>query len=117
MEQLISQMIEAAKKDKRLLISLKNTAVKGQQFELAVQLRELETSLFPESEEQKQAKDVGDKTRLVLQMVELNVPDDVSWLISATLKKYFKMGGKFSIREASELIAKRKQLFSNDDAQ
>lgn len=44
-------------------------------------------------------------------MVELNVSEDVCWLISETLKVHSKMKGKFSIKEASELIVKRNRLF------
>jgi hypothetical protein len=45
-------------------------------------------------------------------MVELNVSDDVCWLISNTLKVHSKKKGKFSIKEASELRVKRKELFN-----
>lgn len=115
MEQLLMQMLEAAKKDKKTFKVLKNSAVKCQQFELAVNLREMEKELFPETEEEKQAKEKAKEINLIFRMVELNVSEDVCWLISETLKVYSKIKGKFSIKQASELIVKRKMLF--DDGQ
>lgn len=111
MEQLLEQMLEAAKKDKKHFLALKNLAVKCQQFELACKMREIEKELFPETEEEKEAKELAKEINLVLRMVELNVSDDVCWLISETIKVHSKMKGKFSIKEASELIVKRKTLF------
>lgn len=111
MEQLLNDLLEKAKTDKKSLNMLKTTAIRCQQFELAAQLRELETSIFPESEEEKEAKNIN----VVLRMVELNVPNDICWLINETLKTYSKMKGKFSIKEATELIHKRKELFFDSE--
>ncbi len=108
MESLVTQMIDEAKKDKRKLISLKNMAVKGMQFELAAELRGMEKELFPESPEEKKAKEIS----LLFRMVELNVSDDVCWIIYQAIKMHDKMKGKFSIKEACELIEKRKSIFN-----
>lgn len=111
MQQLLTDLVEKAKENKKGLIMLKNTAFRCQQFELASQLRKLETSLFPETDEEKKAKKLAKEINLVLRMVELNVSEDVCWLISQTLKTHSKMKGKFSIKEAAELVCKRKELF------
>lgn len=111
MQELLLQMLEAAKKDKKTFKALKNTAVKGQQFELASSLREIELKLFPESEEMKQAKEKAKEINLVLRMVELNVSEDVCWLIAETLKVHSKLKGKFSVKQAAELIVKRRDYF------
>ena len=111
MEELLKQLIENAKKDKKKVLALKEMAVKCQQFELAAEFRQLEKDLFPETEEVKTAKELAKGINLALRMVELNVSEDVCWLISETLKVHSKMKGKFSIKEASELIVKRKRLF------
>lgn len=50
------QLLEKAKQDKKCLVELKNTAVRGMEFELASELRFLETSLFTESEKLKQLR-------------------------------------------------------------
>lgn len=111
MENLLTDLVEKAKGNKKGLIMLKNTAVRCQQFELASQLRELETSLFPTTDEEKEAKKIAKEINLVLRMVELNVSEDTCWLIGQTLKIHSKMKGKFSIHDASKLIVKRKELF------
>jgi hypothetical protein len=59
--ELFNQLIEKAKKDKRTLLALKTTAVKGQQFELAASLRELENEYFPDTEEEKREKENAKK--------------------------------------------------------
>jgi hypothetical protein len=111
MQELLN-LVERAKKDKKKLIALKEMAVKCQDFEVAANFREMEKEFFPETGEIKSAKKQAKEIQLALQMVELNVSDDVCWLISNTLKAYSKKKGKFSIKEASELIVKRKELFN-----
>lgn len=111
MEQLLFHLIEKAKKNKKGLIMLKNAAVLCQEFKLASELRQLEKTFFPETEEEKGAKKHAQKIDHVLRMVEINLPYDVCWLISKTLKTHSKMNGKFSIKEAAELLLKRKELF------
>lgn len=111
MEKLLLQMLEAAKKDKASFLALKQLTVKCQQFELAAAVRELEKELFPESEEVKQAKSKAAKLSTALAMVDLNVPDDVCWLISEVFDVYSKMGGNFSIDEAVELRLKGERIF------
>ena len=111
MQELLN-LVERAKKDKKKLIALKEMAVKCQDFEVAANFREMEKEFFPETDEIKSAKKQAKEIQLALQMVELNVSDDVCWLISNTLKVHSKKKGKFSIKEASELIVKRKELFN-----
>lgn len=107
------QLLEKAKQDKKCLVELKNTAVSGMEFELAAELRFLETSLFPESEEVKIAKKQAKDLRLLFQMVELNISEDIAWLIAATLKTYNKKKGNFDLKNAVELISKRKEYFND----
>ena len=111
MQELLKQLIENAKKDKKKVLALKEMAVKCQQFELAAEFRQIEKDFFPETEEVKSANELAKNINTVLRMVELNVSEDACWLISETLKVHSKMKGKFSIKEASELIVKRKRLF------
>ena len=62
MQQLLTDLVEKAKSNKKGLIMLKNTAVRCQQFELASQLRELETSLFPETDEENLRRNLPKKS-------------------------------------------------------
>lgn len=111
MQELLLKMFESAKKDKRKLLALKNAAVKCQEFELAVQIRELEKELFPETDEEKEAKELAKNVKVILRLVEVNATEDACWLIAETLKKYFKIKRDFSVKEAAELIAERKRIF------
>lgn len=115
MEQLFKQLIEAAKKNRKGLIRLKNAAVTLQEFELASQLRELETKNFPETEEVKAAKKQAKDLNLLFRMVDLNVSEDKCWLIAETLKLYNKKKGKFDIKDAAKIRAKEVELFFTEE--
>lgn len=115
MEQLFKQLIEAAKKNRKGLIRLKNAAVTLQEFELASQLRELETKNFPETEEVKAAKKQAKDLSLLFRMVDLNVSEDKCWLIAETLKLYNKKKGKFDIKDAAKIRAKEVELFFTEE--
>ena len=110
---LFEQLIEAAKKNKKGLLKLKDAIVANQQYELAGKIRDIEKELFPPSEEEIEAKKLADELNLLFRMVELNISEDICWLIYQTLKAHSKKKGKFSIQEASDLIVKRKRLFES----
>ena len=113
MEKLFEQLIKdaKAKKSKRGLILLKNGATHLQNYELAAALRDLEKKLYPITKEQKDAKEIGKQLNLVFRMVDLNISDDVCWKIYETMKMFNKMKGKFSIKEASQIIYKTNDIF------
>lgn len=110
-EKLFEQLIEKAKENKYDFILLKNTVVKLQQFELASQLRELELELFPESEEDKKAKEIARDMRLLFAMVEINAPDATCFLIAETLKAYNEKKGEFSLEDAVRIRIKCENIF------
>ena len=111
MEKLFEQLIEAAKKNRKGFNRLKNAVVTCQQFELASQLRDIEKEAFPETEEVKLAKEQAKKLNLAFRMVELNISEDVCWLIAETLKMHNEKQGKFSIDDAVKLRLKKEELF------
>lgn len=114
MEQLFNQLIEAAKKNRKGFNRLKNAVVTCQQFELASQLRDIEKEAFPETEEVKLAKEQAKKLNLAFRMVELNISEDVCWLIAETLKMHNEKQGEFSIDDAVKLRCKKEELFLTD---
>lgn len=115
MQELLETMLEKAKTDKRALSHLKNASVRLQQYELAAKLREIETTNFPESEEQKHAKKIAKEVQGILAMCELReVKEDVCWLIWEAMEQYRKKRVKFSLREAASIVVKRKELFDID---
>ncbi len=114
MEKLLLGLLESAKKDKNGLIRLKNTAVRCQNFELASELRTLELKLFPETKEEKDAKELVKKLDLVFRMVDLKIDDRTIWVIQETMKVYGKKKGKFDLKDASTIVAKSKEIFVFD---
>lgn len=111
MEKLFEQLIEAAKKNRKGFNRLKNAVVTCQQFELASQLRDIEKEAFPETEEVRLAKEQAKKLNLAFRMVELNISEDVCWLIAETLKMHNEKQGKFSIEDSVKLRLKKEELF------
>lgn len=107
----LNDLLEKAKKDKLILKELKHLAIKAQEYDLAANIRELEKELFPDSEEAKLAKEKSKKINLALRMVNIDIPEDVCWLIAETLTLYSQMGAKFSVNEAVELVFKKEELF------
>jgi hypothetical protein len=114
MTELFNQLLEKAKTDKRTLLAFKNAAVRSKQFELAANLRELETTLFPESEEAKKAKAEAKKINLLFRMVGVDAPEHIGWLIAQALRLHSKKKGKFSVDDAERLKHQCKELFEID---
>ena len=110
---LLIQLFEESKKSKKELLSLKNAAVVCQQYELAANIRQIETTLFPETEETKAAKMLAKELQTLFKMVELDVKEEICWLVYQVVKGYSKKKGSFSLKDAAKLIAKRNDIFTN----
>lgn len=110
-EELLGKLLESAKGSRSGIIAIKSAAVKNQQFELASKIRELEKELFPETKEEKTAKERASHLNLVFRMVGLNISKTNCWLIDETLKAYNKKKGKFSVDDGVDLEFKAKELF------
>jgi hypothetical protein len=113
-ENQLRELLEFAKKDKKSLLNLKNTAVMCERYELASQLREIETNLFPETKEDKMAKYVAHELSSVLRLVNLEVPDKVCYLIMETIKVYNKKKTSITIKDASKILANEKKIFGGE---
>lgn len=111
MEDLLNQLVEKAKQNKKAFRKLKELTVECQQFELACKLREVEKELFPETDEVKQAKERGSRLNLLFRMVELTVPNDVAWMIEQAIIFDLNNKGQFSLQDACSLMDKRKRIF------
>jgi hypothetical protein len=110
-EKLLLQLLEKAKKNKKGLIMLKNTAVRCQEFEIAAIIRGLERKHFPESEADRKAKQRARDLGTLFRMVDLNISDKNCLLIYETLELFKKKKGKFGIDDASKLKHKMDELF------
>ena len=113
MTQLFEGLLEKAKTRKDLMVMLKNAAVKGQQFELAVKLKEMEAEFFPPTPEQAEAKQEGSDVKTLLSMVEIKTNEEMAWLLSQTFKKWRAVGDKFTLLDAAALLAKKALLFQD----
>jgi len=111
MEELIKEMFEKAKTDKIALIKLKNMAVASQSFELASKLREIEKEFFPESDKVILSKKTAKELSTLFRMVELNVADDICWLVYETIKEYNKSKDLFDLKTAASILARKHELF------
>lgn len=111
MENLLNQLVEKAKQNKKAFRKLKELTVECQQYELAVKLREVEKDLFPETEEVKTAKERGSKLNLLFRMIELKVPNEVAWMIEQAIIFDINNPGQFSLQDACSLMDKQKRIF------
>lgn len=114
MNELMLELLEAAKGSRRKLCILKDAAVKCQHYELAAQLREYETSVFMETQEEKDAKELAGKLNLLFRMTSININESTCFLIHEAIKTFKKKKGNFSIHDASQLVVKTKQIFLED---
>lgn len=112
MEELLLKLVESASKNKKAINQLKVAAVTCQQFEIASQLRMIEKENFPESEEVKQAKEQAKKLNLLFRMVDLNISEEICWVIYETLKVYNEMKEDVSIKDVSKILTKKEEIFS-----
>lgn len=112
MEQLLLALLEAAKKDRKGFIYLKETAVRCQQFELASELRQLETTLYPETEYVKLEKDKAQKLSSVLWIfLNQEIPVSLAWQIKEVVTAFNEKGMQLTIDESSEITFKRIEIF------
>jgi hypothetical protein len=107
----MKQLLESASKDLNTLNELKNLAVKTGNYELGAKCRELEKELFPETEEEINAKAKAKELKLLFEMVQLNIEPEVCFRIFSALEVFRKKKGKFDIKDAADIMNKSKSLF------
>lgn len=108
--ELLKPVIEKSKTDRKIIAALKDVAVKAQAYELAFELRSIETEI-PKTDEE---KDIEKISRL-FRMVGLNGSDKAAFLISEAIKGFNEKGDDFDLRSASLIITKANELFGKDD--
>lgn len=107
----LSQIELLLKKSKKAIRAIKTEAVSQNLLELAANIREIEIEAFPETEEQKAAKEYSNQLNLLFRMVDLDVPNKQCWIIGETLKAFQKKKSKFDLLDAVKLKEKAKELF------
>lgn len=111
MKELLLRTIEEAKKDKKKLIAMKQMAVKIQDFELAASLREMEKKFFPETKEEKEAKNKSKELSTIFSMVGLNINNQTCWLLWNTMKEWELKRGAFSLEDAVKIMGEKDDLY------
>lgn len=114
LKELLSDMLDEAKKKKSNFSKLKNVAVHCQKYELAARLRDIELELFPETPEEKEAKKLAQSLNLIFRMVELEVNHATCYKIYSTLILFKKKKGKFDTKDASKIVEETNRLFTNE---
>jgi len=116
MEKELNELLESAKKSKKGIRALKVAAINAGCLEFAAKLREMETTLFPDSPEQKEANDFSVAIKTALGMCGVNSDAQLAWLIGKAVLGYKSKKGKFSLRDAAEIMAMHEKLFKDEDA-
>lgn len=107
---LIENFIEDCKQSKYLMCQLKNLAVKSQNYELAAELRLLETQLFPETIETERQKKISDDVVKFLSMFGYNVNPKCAWTMNEAFKKYHQNGSVSDV-EYVDIQKRANELF------
>ena len=111
----LKQLLESASKDLRTLNELKNLAVKLGQYELGAECRRLEKELYPETDEEIQAKERYKEIELVLRMVEVGFTSKkVYYKIDKALELFKKKKGKFDLKDAAKIISDANRIFKRE---
>lgn len=110
----MNELLEKASENKQVLNHLKNAAVHAQSYEFAASLRELEKEKFPETAEDKDAKEKSKATDLLLRMVEIGTNAGSAYRIYEAMRIYAKKKGKFDLKDASKIIADSNRIFTED---
>jgi hypothetical protein len=109
----LNELLEKAKTDKRILKYLKEATVRAQSYEFASYLRDIELQNFPETPEEKEAKEISRAADLLLRMVEIGTTPSLAYRISQAFKIFGKKKGKFDIKDASKIICDSERIFTD----
>ena len=80
-------------------------------LELVAEIRGIEREKFPDSDEEKKAKEEAIHLTTLFRMVELNIPQEVCYIINETIKKYRQRRGNFDLHDAARILANKHKIF------
>lgn len=110
----LKELLEKATKNKKVIEHLKNACIHGQSYALAAHIRDIEKQSFPETKEEKEAKEISKNADLLLRMVEIGTSKSSAYRIYTAVKMYLKKKGKFDLKDASKIIADSERIFGNE---
>ena len=98
-------------KDRRVLQALKKVAVVIQSYELASNLRNIETELFPEAKTTNDEYKEAEKFKGCLNMTQVNTSTKMAYTILRVAKKFIELGGNYDIDTASKINYEANNVF------
>ena len=111
----LKQLLESASTDLKTLNELKTLAIKLGQYEFGAECRRLEKELYPETDEEIQAKERYKEIELVLRMVEVGFTSKkVYYKIDKALELFKKKKGKFDLKDAAKIISDANRIFKRE---
>lgn len=114
MKQTLENLLETTT-DRRVIKKLKEAAVIAQNYELASDLRTIETTKFPLTEEEKTAHKLASQMSNALRMLGFTTDDKASYQIYQMAVLYSKKKGKVSMECAAKIKDEATVLFRDFD--
>lgn len=102
---LLTDLVEKSKSNRKLLVALKNIAVRTQSFELAAHLKELEQVHFTDSDEVKKLREKADLIKRVFQMADMNIEERTCAKIELVMNAVNELKDGASLKDVSEINA------------
>lgn len=114
MQKLLSELLAKAENDREVLRELKQVALDAQQYELGARLREIEREKFPDTEDQRRAKEKAEHFQKALLLCDIEVKNlKTAWIIYVTAKELY-WHEWFSIETGEKIKQKAKELFGGN---
>lgn len=110
----LKELLAKCEKNKKVIEHLKHACIHGQSYALAAHIRDIEKQLFPETQEEKDAKLVSKNADLLLRMVEVGSSPSSAYRIFEAVKLYLKKKGKFDLKDACKIIADSEKIFGKE---
>ena len=109
---LFKELIESVSKNRKSLRGFIKTLLENKQFELAAQLRELETELYPEAENDRTEIEFALLIKQTLLVAGLQMDPEYCWIVSKMSEVLKEKGGSMSLEDIFAVVNKQKELFS-----
>lgn len=111
MENKLNKLLDAVKKDRSQLIKLKELAVSTNQYELAMELRKIETELWPKSDPCNPKRIEAKIYSKALALVNTKVDEPLAFILLQTAKKVIKHKDQFDLMMSSKIIAEKNEIY------
>lgn len=101
--------------DRRVIQALKKAAIIAQQYELASELRTIETTKFPLTDEEKSAHKTAHQFNIGLRMLNFNISPKNTWSLYQLAVLYSKKKGRMTMDCVEKIRDEATVLFRDED--